>query len=76
MTLSPADFQVAQAKQLMAVRILRFLLPDENQRLLRRLLDLLTETISYAQFNGMSAESLGTIFGPLLLAPNCVGIFT
>ncbi|KAL5109335.1 Rho GTPase-activating protein 19 [Taenia crassiceps] len=70
-TLSPADFQVAQAKQLMAVRILRFLLPERNQQLLRRLLDLLTETLSYAQFNGMSAESLGTIFGPLLLAPTC-----
>ncbi|EUB63300.1 Rho GTPase-activating protein [Echinococcus granulosus] len=69
--LSPADFQVAQAKQLMAVRILRFLLPERNQRLLRRLLDLLTETVSYAQLNGMSAESLGTIFGPLLLAPTC-----
>ncbi|VDM31654.1 unnamed protein product [Hydatigera taeniaeformis] len=69
--LSPADLQVAQAKQLMAIRILRFFLPERNQRLLRRLLDLLTETLSYAQFNGMSAESLGTIFGPLLLAPTC-----
>ncbi|VDK20067.1 unnamed protein product [Taenia asiatica] len=70
-TLNPADLQMAQAKQLMAVRILRFLLPERNQQLLRRLLDLLTETLSYAQFNGMSAESLGTIFGPLLFAPTC-----
>ncbi|KAL5970285.1 Rho GTPase-activating protein 19 [Taenia solium] len=70
-TLNPADLQMAQAKQLMAIRILRFLLPERNQQLLRRLLDLLTETLSYAQFNGMSAESLGTIFGPLLFAPTC-----
>uniref|UniRef100_A0A5K3EP94 Rho-GAP domain-containing protein n=1 Tax=Mesocestoides corti TaxID=53468 RepID=A0A5K3EP94_MESCO len=70
--LRPMDHRVAQAKQLKAIRILRFLLPERNQRLLRRLLDLLTQTLLLNQSNHMSAESLGTIFGPLLLAPACV----
>ncbi|VDO00305.1 unnamed protein product [Rodentolepis nana] len=69
--LSPNSSRLARAKQMLALRILRFLLPARNQFLLRRLLDLLTETLSYSHANGMSAESLGTIFGPLLFAPSC-----
>nr|CDS29399.1 Rho GTPase activating protein 19 [Hymenolepis microstoma] len=69
--LSPSSSRLARAKQIVALRILRFLLPPRNQFLLRRLLDLLTETLSYSHFNGMSAESLGTIFGPLLFVPSC-----
>ncbi|VUZ53277.1 unnamed protein product, partial [Hymenolepis diminuta] len=41
--LSPSSSRLARAKQILALRILRFLLPARNQFLLRRLLDLLTE---------------------------------
>ncbi|VUZ53279.1 unnamed protein product, partial [Hymenolepis diminuta] len=42
-----------------------------NQYLLRRLLDLLSQTLAHSDVNGMSTKSLGTIFGPLLFAPSC-----
>ncbi len=60
---------VGQAKQLAAIRLLRHLLPKNNQLLLRRLLDLLTATLEYSETNRMTSESLGTLFGPILLAP-------
>ncbi len=39
--LSPEDLLIAQAKQLRAIRLLRLLLPERNQSLLRRLLETL-----------------------------------
>lgn len=72
--LSQADHQVAVAKQLKAIRVLRFMLPTKNQQLLRRVLDLLSKTLEFSHFNRLSAESLGTLFGPLLLAPINVGL--
>ncbi len=66
--LSPEELHVAQAKQLKAIRLLRFLLPKKNQSLLRSFLDLLTETLKYSEENRMTASSLGTLFGPLILA--------
>uniref|UniRef100_A0A0X3NXU7 Rho GTPase-activating protein 19 n=1 Tax=Schistocephalus solidus TaxID=70667 RepID=A0A0X3NXU7_SCHSO len=67
--LSPLDYKVAIAKQLKALRILRLLLPEKNQQLLRRFLDLLRRTVQLSHLNKMSAENLGTVFGPPLLAP-------
>ncbi len=70
--LGESDYHVAVAKQLKAVRLLRFLLPERNQVLLRKFLDLLTVTLLHSQINRMSAESLGTLFGPVMLAPTGV----
>ncbi len=63
---SPTDLLVARAKQLAAVRLLCFILPNRNQRLLHRLLDLLTRTLQHSNTNRMTSESLGTLFGPIL----------
>ncbi len=67
--LSPEDLLVARAKQLKAIRLLRLLLSKRNQTLLRRLLDRLTETLKHSEDNRMTSSSLGTLFGPLILAP-------
>ncbi|BHF72873.1 Rho GTPase-activating protein 19 [Sparganum proliferum] len=67
--LSPLDYKVAVAKQLKALRILRLLLPEKNQQLLRQFLDLLSRTLQLSHLNKMSADNLGTVFGPPLLAP-------
>ncbi|VDO12748.1 unnamed protein product [Rodentolepis nana] len=69
--LTELDYKLVRAKQQSAIRILSWLLPMNNQHLLRSLLDLLTQTLAHSDVNSMSAESLGTIFGPLLFAPSC-----
>ncbi len=74
--LESSDLQFAQAKQLNAIRTLRFLLPRKNQTLLRRILDLLTETLKYTETNLMSVSSLGTLFGPILLAKPDVSLIS
>ncbi|KAM3174729.1 hypothetical protein ACTXT7_009942 [Hymenolepis weldensis] len=69
--LTELDCKLVRAKQQSAIRILTWLLPMNNQYLLRRLLDLLSQTLTHSDVNGMSTKSLGTIFGPLLFAPSC-----
>lgn len=73
--LQPMDLRIAKAKQLKAVRLLALLLPDRNQCLLKRLLDLLSKTLECTEFNRMTVDSLGTIFGPVLFAPANVSFF-
>lgn len=64
--------ELIQAKLLNALRLLRILLPTENQRLLQHLLSIMTRTLQFSEYNRMTAESLGTIFGPILFAPKDV----
>ncbi|TPP64385.1 Rho GTPase-activating protein 19, partial [Fasciola gigantica] len=70
--LRPVEERIAGAKQLKALRLLCLLLPDTHCRLFQRLLRLLERTLDYSGSNRMTAESLGTLFGPLLLSPGKV----
>ncbi len=63
---SSKDLSVGQAKQLTALRFLCLILPYRNQRLLHRLLEVLTRTLQHSDTNRMTSESLGTLFGPIL----------
>ncbi|KAL3319077.1 hypothetical protein Ciccas_002250 [Cichlidogyrus casuarinus] len=71
--LTPTQMILAQAKQLKSLRILNQYLPGDNAMLLRRLLDLLTDTLENSTSNLMTAEALGTLFGLLLFAPGKSG---
>lgn len=70
--LRPIEERIAEAKQLKALRLLCLLLPETHARLFQRLLRLLKNTLAYSDLNRMTAESLGTLFGPLLLSPGKV----
>ncbi len=48
---SSTDLLIVRAKQLAAVRLLCLILPYRNQRLLHRLLDLLTRTLQHSDTN-------------------------
>lgn len=67
--LQPMDLRIAKAKQLQALRLLRLLLPNQNQTFLKRFLDLLSKTLENRNFNRMDANNLGTIIGPVLFTP-------
>ncbi|KAA3682268.1 Rho GTPase-activating protein 19 [Paragonimus westermani] len=70
--LRPMEEKIASAKQLKALRLLCLLLPQSHSVLLKRLLILLTHTLEHSAVNRMTTESLGTLFGPLLLSPSKV----
>ncbi|KAF5405454.1 Rho GTPase-activating protein 19 [Paragonimus heterotremus] len=70
--LRPIEEKIAAAKQLKALRLLCLLLPQSHSVLLRRLLMLLTHTLEHSAVNRMTADSLGTLFVPLLLSPSKV----
>ncbi|KAF6770535.1 hypothetical protein AHF37_11299 [Paragonimus kellicotti] len=70
--LRPIEEKIAAAKQLKALRLLCLLLPQSHSVLLKRLLILLTHTLEHSAINRMTADSLGTLFVPLLLSPSKV----
>ncbi|VEL40855.1 unnamed protein product, partial [Protopolystoma xenopodis] len=70
----PIEERIAKAKQLKALRILHLLLPQPHLCLWTRLLCLLRHTLAFTD-NRMTPDSLGTLFGPLLLAPGRVSPF-
>ncbi|KAF7261026.1 hypothetical protein EG68_01569 [Paragonimus skrjabini miyazakii] len=70
--LRPIEEKIAAAKQLKALRLLCLLLPQSHSVLLKRLLVLLTHTLEHSAVNRMTADSLGTLFVPLLLSPSKV----
>ncbi|KAF8572182.1 hypothetical protein P879_00249 [Paragonimus westermani] len=70
--LRPIEEKIASAKQLKALRLLCLLLPQSHSVLLKRLLILLTHTLEHSAVNRMTTDSLGTLFGPLLLSPSKV----
>ncbi len=69
---SSKDLSVGKAKQLTALRFLCLILPYRNQRLLHRLLEVLTRTLQHSDTNRMTSESLGT----LLIDQGSTGIFS
>ena len=69
------DRSKSRLKQLKALQLMILLLPRENAILLECLLDLLHSAASVTE-NKMSASSLGVVFGPSLLCPRKVKLFT
>ncbi|XP_058169233.1 nuclear pore complex protein DDB_G0274915 [Anopheles ziemanni] len=56
-----------------ALQLLLLLLPEENNTLLRCIIELLNRTIQYEATNKMSAENLATLFTPHLICPRKLG---
>ena len=62
---------IKEARQLKTVQLLFQLLPRENFRLLEQVLTLLNN-VSQKEESKMTAETLGTLFAPCILAPRKV----
>uniref|UniRef100_A0AAG5CYW1 Rho-GAP domain-containing protein n=1 Tax=Anopheles atroparvus TaxID=41427 RepID=A0AAG5CYW1_ANOAO len=60
-------------RQLNALQLLLLLLPEENNTLLRCIIELLHRTIQHEATNKMSAENLATLFTPHLICPRKLG---
>lgn len=65
--------ELAQGRQVKALRLVFLLLPPENYQLLHDLLVLLHRVASHQNVNLMSAINLGTMFAPHILCPRKVG---
>ncbi|KAK3879078.1 hypothetical protein Pcinc_016332 [Petrolisthes cinctipes] len=61
--------ELAQGRQVKALRLVFLLLPPENYQLLHDLLVLLHRVASHQNVNLMSAINLGTMFAPHILCP-------
>lgn len=62
----------SKARVLRALQLLFLLLPIDNRKVLKRILELLNLTASHVSTNRMSSQNLATLFTPHLLCPRKV----